>query len=245
MLSDVCGLLCNVCRLEANCTPTLNQAGPLIKRMSEVFASDASGSSSTHLPSLIMNLTQIEEAREFVRDHLKASLIPALAHHTRNHDTRVRRAAVGALRNYMMLMSEHEYMTSSEVDIVTVLCYPLIGKADIIDDEDKDGMTDVLIEAIGSKSREPDAMIRKLCVEGLYTLTTTKTSRFLLSQRKVYPIVRECDKDETDDETKELIYNLVSAIILGEEEDGLKNSSSNNNSDNANNDAVNSMQQLD
>lgn len=73
------------------------------------------------------------------------------------------------------------------------------------------------------KQREADAETRKLILEIFILLCSSQESREVLRSNKVYPIIREAEKQEKDPEVNALMHDLVSRLMFAPELDIMKN----------------------
>ena len=95
---------------------------------------------------------------------------------------------IGCIRNCCLASSNHEWLLSSEVDILPHLLLPLVGPEEL-DEDDMDGMPDELQYQPPDKTREDDPTIRKHLLESLLQLCATRPGRLTLRDKKV----RGCD----------------------------------------------------
>jgi len=83
---------------------------------------------------------------------------------------------------------------------------------------DSDLLCSLEIEGI-NKIREPQAEIRLLLIETLVLLCSTVENRNFLRAQQVYPIIRNTDLVETDENVSETIYRLVNFLQRDEIDD--------------------------
>lgn len=62
------------------------------------------------------------------------------------------------------------------------------------------------------KEREPDKAVRALLLETLLLFCSSRSGREELRKRKAYPVVREVDVVEDDEENSEIIYKIVNFL---------------------------------
>lgn len=84
-------------------------------------------------------------------------------------------------------------------------------------DEDTEGMLDELQLLEPDKERESDPEIVKTHLETLLLLSTTREGRDVMRQIKVYPIVRECHLQVSDEGVRDACDRVVQVIMRKEE----------------------------
>jgi len=62
-------------------------------------------------------------------------------------------------------------------------------------------------------NREPNTEIRAMLVDSILLLTSTKIGREKLREKKVYPILREYDKIEENEEIKNNLFSIVNVLV--------------------------------
>ena len=107
----------------------------------------------------------------------------------------------------------------TELKFLSAILLPLAGPEDL-DEEDMNGLPEDLQLLEPDKTRETDAMFRLYLVETLVLLCKNRACRDILRAKKVYPIVRELDLWEKNEEVKEVIYKLVNLLWADEEKEG-------------------------
>jgi hypothetical protein len=86
--------------------------------------------------------------------------------------------------------------------------------------EDTAGMDPLVLEGGEEKVIEPDRDVRATLLETLLLFCATRSARETLRKLKTYPIVREVDLLETDQELSEVIYKIVNFLQRDEAEPG-------------------------
>jgi len=132
-----------------------------------------------------------------------------------DENLRRRRGIVGMIKNCCFHSENHPYLLSEEVDILRFILYPLRGP-EILDDDDMQGMHSSLHNVIinSNKARESDREVRKTLVEILVLLSGIKESREVLRKQKAYPIIREAEKPEGDEEIVTTMHNFVQLLMF-------------------------------
>eukprot|EP01121_Diplochlamys_sp_Union-15-3_P022529 TRINITY_DN9620_c0_g1_i3.p1 TRINITY_DN9620_c0_g1~~TRINITY_DN9620_c0_g1_i3.p1 ORF type:complete len:351 (-),score=58.70 TRINITY_DN9620_c0_g1_i3:46-1098(-) len=166
------------------------------------------------IASVITNVTQTEEGRKLILDKTRGILLKLLPY---IHDGNVirRRGLISALRNCLFEKEYHDWLFSDEVKILTYLLLPFRGTEEF-DKEDQEGMPDELKKVVPDKKKEQDIECKKLLIDCITLLTATPKGRAFMKAKKVYPILREYDLREEDDEIHEKIYHLVHVLVLEE-----------------------------
>lgn len=112
-----------------------------------------------YLGPMFSNLTQSSRVRKYILDREKC-VIQRLLPFTEYSDSIIRRGGiVGTLKNCCFEDDSHEWLLSSEVDILPRLLLPLAG-AEEFDDEDNDKLPSELQYLDDDKKREADPDIR-------------------------------------------------------------------------------------
>ena len=102
------------------------------------------------------------------------------------------------------------------MNLLPALLLPLAGPEDL-DDEETEALPIDLQYLPPEKTREPDADIRNMLLEAMLQLCATRISRETLRKKKIYPILRELHKWETEDDVKSTCQRLVEIIIRDED----------------------------
>ncbi|KAI8802565.1 hypothetical protein BJ742DRAFT_536913 [Cladochytrium replicatum] len=152
-----------------------------------------------------------------------SKLLPVLDH--RNHTDVIRRDGVAsAVKNCCFAVEVHRELlddSGNGVDVLPMILLPLMGNEDY-SDEDMGGMPDELQLLEDDKTREPDIKIRRILLETLLLLATTRHGRDVMRRRKVYPIMKTLHLAERDEVVLAHIENLVNLLMRdeGAEEEG-------------------------
>ena len=218
-------LLCNLTRVERACEDLLQSGsalqGMLLRKLVSKFISGTDGDVAW-LASVFTNITQIPTGRKLVLDRkglVLKLLLPFAAPPDDDNDknARVRRRGIlGVVRNVASEHDEHEWLLGEDedvdVDILPVLLEPLVG-AGSLSEADRVGLPFSLLPLLDKRSApEREAGIRQNCCEGLRFLARSEVGREALAERGVYPILRNLDLWEPEDDIKEVILDIVSVI---------------------------------
>ncbi|XP_036597417.1 protein HGH1 homolog [Trichosurus vulpecula] len=175
-----------------------------------------------YLASLLSNLSQLPEARDFLLDpnrHLIQRLLPLI----HCPDSAVRRmGVVGTLRNCCFEHRSHEWLLGPQVELLTFLLMPLAGPEEFSEDE-MDRLPIDLQYLPPEKEREPDADIRKMLIETIMLLTATAPGRKLVKDQGAYLVLRELHNWERDPNVRLACEKLIQVLIGDEPEAGMEN----------------------
>lgn len=165
------------------------------------------------IATILMNVTQSDIGRRVIFDPEKQvlkQLLPFLEH----KNVMRRRGVAGALRNCLVLKEQHEWAVSPQVDILSSLLFPLLDQSFQFKESEKKVMSPMLSNIHKEKKREEDPMCRKLLVESLFLLSKNRKVNEMMRKIQVYPIIRELDSLEDDEEIKQLLLSIVEYLIL-------------------------------
>ncbi|EGG20568.1 armadillo-like helical domain-containing protein [Cavenderia fasciculata] len=222
-------LLSNITHTKEGCTQLLQYGRELegfyILKLAQQLTNDSSVPSSSALANggnwvinILLNITQIEEGRNILlnAEHgILVSLLPLLT----SKSVLKRRGAMGIIRNCCYSTVHHQYLLSPEIDILTKMLLMIRGPNTLEDDE-MEGMNELLKNKPEQASidREEDKKVRQMIIEALIFLTSLKSTRKTLRDRKVYPIVRNYHLVEKDEKIGEDIEKVVEMLIRDEDE---------------------------
>ncbi|XP_071848422.1 protein HGH1 homolog [Apostichopus japonicus] len=229
-----CTVLSNLSRNSHSCGHILacleNQksdtGGAMINlaKLVEVFCKEGYNPKAALHPlgSVLANLTQRPEARKFILDKDQC-VIQRLLPYTQYTASDVRRrGVVTALKNCCFEIDYHEWLLSDSVDILPYLLLPLAGPEQLNEDE-MEGMPEDLQYLDEDKEREPDPAIRKLLIDTLTKLCTTKPGREMMKAKRAYIIMREFDKWERNEQLNDICQDLIQHLIGDEPSPGMEN----------------------
>jgi hypothetical protein len=151
-----------------------------------------------------------------------------------DHASHIRRLGVAStIKNAAFLVPAHPVLLSNlnpdpalpspsiGANLLPYILLPLMGPEEYSED-DTEGMLDELQLLEPDKEREKDVEIMKVHLETLLILSTTKESREVLRQVKIYPIIRECHMHVEDDDVREAcdrVVQIIQRLEEGEEEE--------------------------
>ena len=223
----VCGILCNVTR-SIRCSTRMAE---VISNESAGISEDAADAVSMHnlvlamttenynefanlhyLAPFISNLTQVKAVRNFVADE-KRCVVQRLLPFVNYDESPVRRGGViGILRNCCFDAEKHDWLLGEDVDLLPRLLLPLAGPEEF-DDEDNEKLPEDLQYLPEDKERESDPDLRKMLVEIVFKLCTTKKCRNYIRGKNTYVIARELHRWEKDRKSELAVMKLVDLLI--------------------------------
>ncbi|KAJ8313110.1 hypothetical protein KUTeg_010483, partial [Tegillarca granosa] len=175
-----------------------------------------------YLSPILQNLSQVSAIRReiMVKDqYVIQKILPFIEF----KESFIRRSgAVGILKNCCFDTGYHEWLLSEKVDLLPRLLLPLAGPEEF-DDDDMERLPDDLQYLPPDKQREPDPDIRKMLIEAVFKLCTTKAGRKFVKDKNTYVIMREYHKWETVTSNETAMMNLIDILIQDEPEKHLEN----------------------
>ncbi|KAJ2000660.1 Protein hgh1 [Coemansia thaxteri] len=111
--------------------------------------------------------------------------------------------------------SHREILDPSETNMLPYILLPMCGPEEF-DMDDMEAMPEEVQLLGDDKKREVDPKLRATLLEAINLLCTTHYGRETLRAKKVYPILREMHKVETDEGCSELNHRAVQ-LLMGEE----------------------------
>ncbi|XP_028396543.1 protein HGH1 homolog [Dendronephthya gigantea] len=175
-----------------------------------------------HLAAFLSNLSRIKAVRMVVLERT-SNLIQTLLPYISFQNSVVRRkGVVGIIRNCCFEYESHNWLLGDDVDILPILLLPLAGPEEF-SESDNDKLPLDLQYLDDDKKRESDPGIRKMLLECLLMLCSTKSGRRYIKEKNAYVIIRELHKWENDEAVCQTIENLVQVLIGDEPEDDMAN----------------------
>lgn len=223
----ICTLLSNLSREERTCRrvfQAMQEEGVGLAKVVEIFCTEGYNHKASlhYLGPFLSNLTQLPETREFILDRERC-VLERLLPYTQYEGSTVRRGGViGTLRNCCFEYSCHEWLLSDAVDLLPFLLLPLAGPEEFSEEEMEKLPLD-LQYLPEDKKRENDPDIRKMLIEAVTLLTSTKTGRHLVKEKGTYLIMREFHKWEKEPDVAAACEKLIQVLIGDEPESGMEN----------------------
>jgi len=178
----------------------------------------------------LVNIAQLNSARTSLlspgtsaRDLALSKLFTLLTY----EHVAVRRVAIGVIHNCCFESDHHP--TLLEAGLIEHMLSPLRGPFSL-SDEDKVGLP---LTLHAPRTLEDDHRCKVLILETFNMLMYHRQSRTALRANKMYPILRELDKVEEDEELKEAICNLVQYLVNEEEGESAVTTENGNNTQHA------------
>jgi hypothetical protein len=233
-LSDpMLSVLCNITRSELLIEQVINTLleidNTIFDRLVGVFAKVDFNQKNQHLNYLaaaFSNFSQSSTFRNLVassQTRLLQRLLPFI-----NHESSViRRGGItGLLKNICFDSSLHEWLFSTDVDLLPFILLPLAGPEEL-DDETNEMLPLELQYLEPDKKREQDPDIRIILLESLAQLCATRNGRMYLRKKGTYEILRELHRFEVSAEgdinALKACENVVDILIRTEDEIGHDN----------------------
>lgn len=177
-----------------------------------------------YLSSIFSNISQSPRGRDMFcsnENDLLQRLLPFI-----NYENAIRRGGIiGLLKNICFDSTRHDWLLH-EVNVLPNILLPLAG-AEEYSDEDNDKFPIELQYLDETKQRESDPDMRKMLLESLAQLCSTRKAREFLRDQGTYEILRELHKFELTDAGDRFALlaceNVVDVLIRTEEEIGEDN----------------------
>ena len=173
------------------------------------------------VPALITNLSQLEEVRQtIVSENQLISKLFEVFDKTANNT--VKNAIICIVRNCCFDTELHQKLLDPENEILVKLVLPIAGPEEL--DEEDNSKLPIDLQYLGTdKTREKDSEIRKLLMESLLLLCSTRFGREVIRENNIYLILREYHKWEKIREVQKAIEDVVDIIIKEESEINAEN----------------------
>lgn len=170
------------------------------------------GAKLHYLGPMFSNLSQSPNVRRYLLDKNR-DVIQRFLPFTEYMESLVRRGGiVGTLKNCCFEAEHHEWLLSSDIDVLSHILLPLAGPEEF-DDDDNDKLPISLQYLPETKEREPDLDIRIMLLETLQQLCATKIGRQILREKNAYIILREYHKWEKNKAALLACENVVDILI--------------------------------
>ncbi|KAG5886876.1 hypothetical protein JTB14_024733 [Gonioctena quinquepunctata] len=203
----------------------IERSGKTFDELINIFTKNEynkNGGNLHYLGPVLSNLSQSHKVRMFILDKNKC-VIQRLLPFTEYKKSLIRRGGIIAtLKNCCFEEDYHEWLLSSDVDILPSLLLPLAGNEEF-DEEDNDKLPLELQYLSEDKVREEDPDIRCILLEAITQLVAKRPNREFIRNKNTYIILRELHKWEKDKKALAACENLVDILIRTEEEIGLEN----------------------
>lgn len=225
LADPACMVLSNLTRTLQGSQEAYKFLAPKVQTLIDIFCNEKfnqQGAKLHYLGALFSNLSQLPEMREFLLNPAKSHLQRLVSFTDYEHSIIRRGGAIGIIKNCCFQTEYHEHLLSESVDLLPKLLLPLAGPEEF-DEEDNDKLP-VDLQYLGAdKTRERDPDLRKMLIETLIQLCTTKFGREYLRSKNTYVILRELHKWEKSENVMVVLEHLVNIIIRFEHEIGYDN----------------------
>lgn len=167
------------------------------------------------LAIVIQNCSQVVDARRFLLDrnrkimsHLSRALI-------KFKSVPRRRGVAATIRNCLMDTDHHSWLVEPPVNLIQSILVSLVnGKASYDDDEKRAMPVEVREAAFNVEHKaEPDSETRRYLVESLNLLCFHGIIAERIKLWSGYPIIRELERFEKDEEVMKEIYSAVDLLV--------------------------------
>lgn len=166
--------------------------------------------------ALITNFSQIEDVRQTIvsESQLICQLFDVF---DKSSNIRVKNAVICIVRNCCFDIQLHQKLLDPQNELLVKLVLPIAGPEELPEEENNELPID--LQYLGTdKSRESDPEIRKLLMESLLMLLSTRFGREVIRESNIYYILREYHKWEKVREVQKAIEDVVDIVIKKESE---------------------------
>ncbi|CAG8555717.1 4184_t:CDS:10 [Diversispora eburnea] len=177
------------------------------------------------LANVFANITMLPQGREyFMIDSLyeNENITPlSKVIIFTEHPNIIRRGGIDScIKNCCFSTNHHfELLSESKINLLPYILLPLCGPEEF-DLDDMEGMPDEIQLLPSDKKRESDVQLRKILLESLVLLTSTRKGREILRKKNVYPVIRQMHLVEKDDTIlMDTIDQLVNMLMRDERND--------------------------
>lgn len=218
-----CMILSNITRLEDKLEICVDTFLPRLNNILNAFVDiefNKKGSNLNYLAPLLSNLSCSHRIRKWLAEENPYIPLIKLLPFCNYELSSIRRGgAIGTLRNLSFDTEFHEFLLSTELELLTFLLNPITGNEDY-PDEEMDKLPIALQYLPQEKQRDRDVDVRKMILETLNKLCTKRHGREVLRDNGVYYILREYHKWEKDSKALLACENVVDILIQKEDEVG-------------------------
>jgi len=169
-----------------------------------------------HTASILCNFCRIDIGRKIILKQSSGYMEKLILQIRSNNNCR-RRGIVGCIKTCLFDTDIHWWMVH-ELKLLTPLVIPLIVNTPFTDDE-KTGM-DPLIwmnAEIPDKKKDNDDDIIKMLLECIILLCQKRAMRDYIRKCKIYPVVRNLDYDQSNEDISSIIFEIVNFIYRDED----------------------------
>ena len=169
-----------------------------------------------HTSSILCNFCRIDNGRKIILKQ-SSGYMEKLILQIRSKNNCRRRGVVGCIKTVLFDTDIHWWMVH-ELKILTPLVIPLIVNTPFTDDE-KNGMDPLIwMNAESSdKKKDSDDDIIKMLLECLILLCQKRAMRDFIRKSKIYPVVRNLDYEQSNEDISSIIFEIVNFIYRDED----------------------------
>lgn len=168
-----------------------------------------------HFASVLCNVCRLESGRRLFLLSLRTNNMANCLKQVRSKNAVRRRGVVGSIRSCLFDSNNHWWLVR-DLNIIPVLLLPLVTATELTDKE-KEGMDPILWMQGPDKQPDPEIDIQKMLLECLQLLGQKRAMREEMRKQKVYPICRNLDYLQEDEDISSIIYEIVN-LTMGEED---------------------------
>ncbi|KAL8602461.1 hypothetical protein ACOMHN_066312 [Nucella lapillus] len=224
---SLCNILSNLTREADSCrcvaqvlmdSPSLGLA-QFVKKLGNLYAKESPSLSA--VSTVLMNLTQVPSVRRGLMEapgHLLLTLLPIIS---MSNGLSKYKGIVGTVQNCCFEYDFHDWLLSSEADLLPRLLLPLAGPEEF-DEDDMERLPSDLQLLPDTKEREADPEVRKMLISSVHKLCSTKAGRAFVKEKNTYVIMRELHKWEMGGENDDSIMDLIDILIWDEPQEDME-----------------------
>lgn len=128
-----------------------------------------------------------------------------------------RRGIASTIKNACFDLPMHSaFLSATQINLIPYLLSPLMGPEEYPEDESSK-LPEELQLLPQTKKRDPDPEVLKTHVESILLLATTRSSRDILRENSVYPVLREAHLAVEDDGFREAVDRVVQVLMADED----------------------------
>ena len=171
-----------------------------------------------HTASVLCNFCRIDIGRKIILKQ-SSGYMEKLTLQIRSKNNCRRRGVIGCIKTCLFDNDIHWWMVH-ELKILTPLVIPLVVNTPFTDDE-KNGMDPLIWMSAENpdKKRDNDDDIIKMILECIILLCQKRAIRDYIRKCKVYPVVRNLDYDQSNEDISSIIFEIVNFIYRDEDPD--------------------------
>lgn len=169
------------------------------------------------------NIAQFKDGRKYLtepREYDGQIPLGKLLPFTEYYESTIRRQGVASAIKNCLFDTDRQMplLEDTNIHLLESILRPLTfgNNKGLKKDEIKD-ITESLKDLSIDKKVEPEMAIRAIHLESILLLCVTRLGRDYLRERKIYPLIREIDKDSKDQEVGRVAYEIVNMLMRDEQ----------------------------